>query len=347
MCKNLLAVFIPDSIKICGAFAQEDWDYLVEYGYEICTFFFESETIAYTTSSSSSCAITDPKDLDIFKYAMDVSPDDVYIDNSCVYVKVSNILSSSYEVVTIRNVAGEVTIPAVVNSLNVTRIRTYALCGESYTTIVNVSKGISKVSSYAFYYSTNLLIVNLPSTIEAVNNKGFYSLSNCTVYIDLKSIPSDWDSAWYYSIKGYKMNSKGYLSADGNYFYEISDGNVYLLKYLKPVYVSGTIFIPEKIDGKTVYGVRSKCYTGTENNSSSSRYTFVVPSTIVVMENSAIYLKNYGYSTYYLNFASSSDIPATWNSSWHYSSYGYSSSTYSQHYYNGQWELVDGLPVIK
>ena len=183
--------------------------------------------------------------------------------------------------------------------------------------------------------------------MEAVNYTGFYSLNNCVVYVEGGTIPSDWDSSWYSGIAQYRLNSQGGFSADGNYYYEVIDGKLYLVRYLNTVAPKAPIIIPKKIDGKMVYGIRSYCFEGKQSNSSSNRYIFVVPDTITVMESYAIYLYNYGYSYFYLEFASASDIPSTWSSGWAYGSYGYTSRSYLTRYYVDSWELIDNVPTVK
>lgn len=333
-CKKLHSIFIPDSVVTCGDFASDIDDDLLLYGFEFPTFFFESNTIDYTGG------VTDPSHLNIFKYMLAVSPSDIVDDDTCVYLK----KTLSYEVVSIKNKAGLVTIPSTYNLLPVTRINTYALCGETLTTAVEIEDGINKISTKAFYCAYNLQYINIPDSVDIINQYGFYTLSDCVIYIERKSIPEDWDSSWYYSIDSYVLNAHTNLNQTGDYLYETVDGKVYLTQYLKEIKPGTPIFIPEKIDGKTVYGVREKCFVGLSSNSSSNRYVFVVPDTITAMEYHAIYLESYGYAYVYLEFASSSTVPSTWNSNWVYSSY---SSSYITKYYAESWELVNGVPTLK
>ncbi|MBE6605082.1 MAG: hypothetical protein E7639_05205 [Ruminococcaceae bacterium] len=333
-CKKLHSIFIPDSIVTCGDFESDD-DLLL-YGFEFPTFFFESNTIDYTGG------VTDPSQLNIFKYMLAVDPSDIVDDDTCVYLK----KTLSYEVVSIKNKAGLVTIPSTYNLLPVTRINTYALCGETLTTAVEIEDGIDKISAKAFCEAHNLRYINIPDSVDIVNQYGFYSLSDCVIYIAHKSIPEDWDSSWYRSIDDYVLNSKANCSSDGNYLYEIIDNKLYITEYLKIISTKTPIIIPEKIEGKTVYGIRSYAFRGEASNSSSNRYIFVVPSTITVMESNAIYISSYyGYSDLYLNFTSSIDIPSTWNSNWFYSYYGYRyNSGYNNVYFKDQWSLVNNIP---
>lgn len=334
-CKKLHSIFIPDSVVTCGDFVSHD-DLLL-YGFEFPTFFFESNTIDYTGG------VTDPSQLNIFKYMLAVDPSDIVDDDTCVYLK----KTLSYEVVSIKNKAGLVTIPSTYNLLPVTRINTYALCGETLTTAVEIEDGIDKISAKAFCEADNLRYINIPNSVDIVNQYGFYILGDCVIYIEHQSIPEDWDSSWYYDIDGYVLNSQASCSQNGEYLYEIVNGKLYLIRYLPTISTKTPIFIPEKVDGKTVYGVRSYCFEGTASNSSSNRYIFVVPDTITVMESNAIYLNSYGYSYLYLEFDSSSEIPSTWNSYWVYNSYGYTSSSYLTKYYAADWELVNNLPTLK
>lgn len=331
-CKNLYGVFVPSSVESCGTFELLDDDGLLEYGFEYPTVFFEATSFDYPGG------ITSPEQLGLLKYMIGVKPTQIADDNTCVYIKNTN----SYDVVTIKNVSGVVTIPATFNELPVKKINTYAMVGNTLTRVVNISNGIDKISTQAFCDNSDLLIVNVPKSVNTVNYSGFDLLSNCTVYIELSSIPSDWDSNWKYSISGFILGSKATYDSTGSYLYEIVDGKIYLKKYLKTITPQIPVFIPEEIDGKAVYGIRSYCYQPNISNNSANRCIFVIPSTITVMEKSAIYLSySYTYSNIFLNFTSSSYVPSTWNSSW------CSSSSYASKYYKSQWELVNNFPVIK
>ena len=330
-CKKLHSVFIPESV-----ISFDEYEYASDEMFEKTVFFFEANAIDYTGG------ITSPDQLGIRKYMTGVRPSDIEDDACCVFYK----KATSYEVVSIKNIAGVVTIPSTHNSLPVSKINTYALYGNALTRGVNIENGIAKIGSSAFYSNSNLVFVNVPSSVEIVNYRGFYSLSSCTVYIEAAAIPTDWDSSWYSSIKTYVLNAQANYSASGDYLYTVSDQKLYLVKYLKTVATRTPIIIPEEIDGKPVYGIRSNCFEGTASNSSSNRYEFVVPSSISVMESSAIYLNGYGYSKLYFDVASSGSIPSGWDYYWFNTSYGYRyNSGYNYLYYSGDWELINGVPV--
>ena len=330
-CKNLYGIFVPNSVESFG-YWDDDWHYLQEYGFENVTVFFEATSFDYPGG------ITSPEQLEIIKYMIGIKPADVIDDEVCVYVK----KTLSYEVVTIKNVAGVVTIPSSINNLPVSRINTYAMVGNTLTRVVSISDGIDKISTMAFYDNDYLQIVNIPDSVDAVNYRAFYSLSSCHIYIEASKIPADWDSSWYSSINGYTLNSQAKYDSTGSYLYEEVNGNVYLTKYLKAISTQNPIFVPEKVDGMTVYGIKSYCYQSSVTNSSTNKYIFVIPATITDVQEYAIYLYRYGYCDIYID---SDSVPATWDSYWYYTSYGYTS--YATKYYKGQWEVVDGVPVAK
>ena len=274
---------------------------------------------------------------------MGVKPASVTDDTSFIYRKNGN----TYEIVTIKNVAGKVTVPAKYNNLPVTRINKYALYQNQVTTAIDISEGVEKIASYAFSNSA-VQVINVPKSVKIVNKYGFYSLSSCTVYVANSSIPEDWDSSWRSSINGYKLGSKASFDYTGKYMYETVNGQIYLIKYLGKMEFNTPIIIPEKVDGKTVYGIRSYCYNATSTPSSSNRYVFVISPKITVMESYAIYIPSYGYSDLYMDMESSGSIPSTWNSSWFYASYGYNYNNYRNNiYYSSEWELIDNAPTLK
>lgn len=330
-CRKLHSIFVPDSIQSFGNF--ED-DFLDDQVFERPTFFFASNTVDY------SGGITSPEQLYISKYMMSVSPSEIDDDEYCVYYK----KSTSYEVVTIKNIGGVAHVPATYKGLPVSRINTYALLGTGNVTGVIIENGVSKIATNAFCEASNLLFVSVPESVTIVNYRGFNSLSRCVVYIKGDAIPTDWDSSWYSSIKQYKLCADLPLfSSDGKYQYKIVDQKVYLEKYLKPIATKDPIVIPETVDGKTVYGICSYCFEGSASNNSSNRYVFVIPSTISVMESYAIYMNNYGYSILCMEFESSGQIPVGWNGSWFYASYGYQYNNYNNVYYADSWSIENDL----
>ena len=137
-CKHLYGVFVPSSVECCGEF--EGLTSNQSYGFENTTVFFEATTFDYHGG------VTSPADLDLSKYMTGIKPGDIIDDASCVYLK----KTASYEVVTVKNKAGAVTIPAIVNGLPVSRINTYALYGNTLTKVVHISDGIEKISTKAF-----------------------------------------------------------------------------------------------------------------------------------------------------------------------------------------------------
>lgn len=327
-CKSLHSVFVPSSV---ASFAETDDVYdFISYGFEAPTFFFEDSAISYANS---------PEELGLIKYMLGVSPNEIEDDENIVYLK----KAFSYEVVSIKNRAGLVTIPTTYKLLPVSCINKYALYGDTLTTAIFIEDGVDKIAKYAFFRSSTLQYVSIPDSVDLVNNCGFYNLNSCVIYIEHTTIPEDWDSSWYYSIDEYILNAKIAYSKDQCYAYENINGNIYLTKYFGVILADNAVVIPEKIDGKTVYGVREGCYQ--LPSGSNKHYSFVVPKTITVMEEYSIYSNNYNYIKLFMYASSSSEIPSTWDSYWCYP--GTSSSSYKTFYYYDQWKMVNNVPTIK
>ncbi len=333
-CYKLHSLFIPDSVEDCGEDIAARLDNTIA---QMPTVFFKATTFDYEGG------ITSPDELDIVKYMVGVSPSDIVDDETCVYLK----KTLSVEVVTIKSNLVTAEIPSSYNLLPVRKINQYALYGNTLTTVIEIPTSVEKIATKAFYSSSSVKIINVPDSVEDVNNNGFYALSNCTIYVEHKERPSDWDSSWYYSVSKVVWDSQAeYATVNGAiYLYETTSNGIYLSKYYGTITAGTPIIIPEKINGKKVYGVRAYCYQTSSNNSSSSkRYQFVIPDTITVMEQYAIYL-DYSYVNVYVKYASASERPANWSSSYVYTYY--SGSSYRTFYYKGTWELVDGVPVVK
>ena len=332
---NLHSLFIPATVAVCGTnLAKPMWELVCE---EITSVFYEAKEFSFGSFTS-----TDIENGSYPKHFVGVKPSEIVDDDVCVYRKVS----SSYEVVSIKNKPGVANIPTKVNGVSVTKIGSFALYGDDIMLVagVNIPNTVKKILTKAFYGVDSLAFVNISKSVEDVNHYAFYDISG-TIYIEKSSIPSDWDSSWYYSIDGYKLNAKASISTAGDYWYETVDGKVYLIKYLLPIQAGDTIVVPTQIDGKAVYGVRQYCYKSSVSNDSSNRINIVVSKDIAVIEQYAIYFNSYVYINVFVDWASNESKPANWNSSWLYTYY--SSSSYQKWYYAGQWELLNGVPVIK
>lgn len=288
------------------------------------------------------------------RYIVSYPASEIEDDEKFIYRKTRNIYEEYYELLGIKNVQGAVEIPATHNGLPVRKI-VGGVLGDTLTTSVEIPDSVTKISSYAFAESDTLLCLSIPNSVEDVNNRGLYDLSNCTVFVEHKTIPDDWDAEWYSSVKKIVMDvAECGVSSNGDYLYKIENGNLYLVEYIGGQYGGiswgSTFVVPDKIDGMNVYGICSSCFkiTGYSNSSSdSNRYKIVVPASIVVIESKAFYYQNssyYNYTNLYLGFASESDIPSTWATDWFYKS-NYKSYLYT--YYYSEWEMVDGEAELK
>ena len=278
-----------------------------------------------------------------------VKPNGVIDDDVSVYY----YNGSTYEVVTVKNTPSlNIVIPAKVNGISVSRINKYAATylyngiedenGNEYAKTIKISSGIEKISTNAFY-CMNDHIINIPQSVSIINYRGFYDCDS--IIIDNDKIPEDWDSEWQYSSE-YVLEKDTIYYSTADYFYKIKNNTLYLVKYRKTINTSTPIIIPSKIEDKTVYGICSKCFYASSSSNSSSSYSFVIPSTIKVMESNAIYISGYGYSNLFMSFTSATSIPTTWNTNWFYSSYnGNFNSGYNNVYYSSSWSYVNGIPT--
>ena len=342
-CYNLHSLFVPDSVEACGKYLAVRLDDFVAS--EMPTVFFEATVFDYDGG------ITSPSDLSIVKYMTGIKPTDIVDDEHYVYLK----KTLSCEIVTIKSKTIYADIPSTYGLLPVKKINQYAIYGDTLTSVVNISSSVEKIATKAFYGSDNLAFVNIPNSVLDVNNNGFYGLSYCTLYVEAMEKPEDWDSNWYYDVDEVVWNAQGTYATteNGLYFYETIEGKIYLTKYFGTYNLNTPLVVPDKIDGKTVYGVRAYCFeiptTVTSSISSASRYQVIIPESITVMESNAIYLSTssskHSYVNVYLSFDSSSEKPSTWSSSCVYTSYY--STNYIYYYYAAQWEMLDGVPVLK
>ncbi len=227
------------------------------YGFEYPTAFFEAVALDLNGG------ITSPAQLDIGKYMLGIVPSDIGDDGVCVYLKRNGYC----EIVTIKNVSGIITVPSSFEGLSVTRINTYALCGDTLTDAVIISSGISKISTLAFYDNDTLRFISIPTSVEAVNYHGFCDLSKCLLSVEAEVIPADWDNDWRAYVGG-TVIGKTYGVGD-EYIYELFGGKLYLVSYIGEMDLPLEITFPEKVNGISVYGIRSECFDVRVSNSDS------------------------------------------------------------------------------
>ncbi len=81
----------------------------------------------------------------------------------------------------------------------VTSIGSYAFYNCSSLTSITIPSGVTSIGNYAFYNCNGLTSIAIPSSVTSIGNYAFRDCSRLTIYCEVASRPSGWDSRWNYS----------------------------------------------------------------------------------------------------------------------------------------------------
>ena len=87
-----------------------------------------------------------------------------------------------------------ITIPS-----SVTSIGSYAFYNCESLTSITIPSTVTSIGSYAFWVCTGLTSITIPSGVTSIGSSAFSGCDNLTIYCEVASRPSGWNSYWNYS----------------------------------------------------------------------------------------------------------------------------------------------------
>ena len=110
------------------------------------------------------------------------------------------------------NASGDTSIPSSIiynsTTYEVTSIGSYAFYNCSNLSNITIPTSVTSIGEYAFYNCSSITSIIIPDSVTSIGDNAFRSCSKLTIYCEIASKPSGWNSNWNYSncpvVWGYK-----------------------------------------------------------------------------------------------------------------------------------------------
>ena len=142
-------------------------------------------------------------------------------------------------------------------------IQTASLSGDivilSSVSYKGINYTVTSVGSYAFSECNSLTSITIPGSVTSINNYAFYNCRSLTIYCEVTSKPSGWNSNWNYNNYPVVWNcNNNEVAEDGNVYYVAENGIRYALKEgnatvaRQVASLSGDMVIPSSVSYKGI-----------------------------------------------------------------------------------------------
>ena len=272
-CSSLTSITIPDNVTSIGSDAFYNCSSLTNIT-------IPNSVTSIGSSAFSGCSSLESMTLPFIGAKAGVTSSDTYqyplgyIFGTSSYTGGTSVTQYYYDSSTSSTTSSTYYIPSTLRSITVTG--------------GNILYG-------AFSNCSKLTSVTISENITSIGEKAFYECSSLTIYCEVASKPSDWNSNWNYSncpvVWDYKNTD---VASDGNIYYVDENGVRYALKdgnatvARQSESLSGDIVIPLSVSYKNnIYNVtiiNSSAFSGC-----SSLTSITIPDSVTSIGSSAFY----------------------------------------------------------
>lgn len=125
-----------------------------------------------------------------------------------------------------RNITeSEVEIPSIINGYSVEGIGNNAFENRNNLTSIAIPNSVISIGEDVFRDCNNLTSIVIPEGVTTIGLSAFYNCDSLTIYCEVTSKPSGWDSSWNYDNRPVYWYSATQPTTSGNYWHYV-DGVV-------------------------------------------------------------------------------------------------------------------------
>ncbi len=251
-CDSLRSIVIPDTVIKIGSKTFESCESLTSIVIPVSVMEINKYAFAFSDNLKIYCeAETTPKGWDlswnhserpvVWGYGIENSEENSSSNSNTSEseeegtegLQYTNSYGLSYSVTGYTGTETEVIIPSVYNDLPVKSISGSAFSGCSNLTKIVIPESVTSIGGFAFENCTSLMEIVIPKSVTSVGNGLFTHCYSLTIYCEVKSKPSTWQSRWNGGMSSFECpvvwDCRNNDAAENGFVYKVVDGLRYVL----------------------------------------------------------------------------------------------------------------------